>query len=445
MKSWRSAFHLRFLITMLIVGSAMPVVAEPVPFQKVIELALRRSGTMAIANADRQKAYETYAEAKSMYTPQITLGSGLGYSYGVPLSIEGSAPSIFNVTSQQFLFNMAQRDYVRASHNDWASSKFDIADKRDQVVLDAASAYIELDSLMKRINALQEEQQSADKAEFISKSRLQEGVDSPLDLKRVQLAGARVRLRMAQAMGAVDVLRGRIAFLTGLKAESIEPISDSIPKPPEVTQEQDLAGNATSSSPVVRFAEERVKSAEFRARAEARQWYPSIDLASQYALLSNFNNYADFYRKFSRNNYSIGLAIRFPFLNLPQRHKVEEAQADLIKVRKEADAAKAQVGENTLKLQRSLRQLAAANEVARLEYEVAQAGIDTAQVKVQNGEASSRDAEQARVDAGDRFVSYLESTMELTKAQLQLMRSTGTIQQWALGKDAATGLDVEKK
>jgi outer membrane protein TolC len=436
MTSWRLALRSRLLITLLFVGSSMSLAAAPVPFRKVIEMAVKHSSTMAIAGADQRKAYETYAEARSMYTPQITLGSGLGYSYGVPLSIEGSAPSIFNVTSQQFLFNMAQKDYIRASHQDWESAKFDIADKRDQVILDAASAYIELDSLTARLNALQDEQKAAERAEFISKSRLQEGVDSSLDLKKVQLTSARVRLRMAESTGAADVLRERLSSLTGLPASTIETDHDSIPKPPEVPQDDKLSDDAVNNNPVVRFAEERAKSAELRARAEQRQWYPAVDLASQYALLSRFNNYDEFYRKFSRNNFSFGLNIRFPFLNIPQRHRAEQAQADLVKARKEAEAAKAQVSENSIKVQRSLRQLSAANDVARLEYEVAQAGVDTTQVRVQNGEANSRDAEQARVDASDRLVSYLESTVELTKAQLQFMRSTGSITKWALGTDA---------
>jgi outer membrane protein TolC len=170
MTSWRGALRARLLITLLFAVSSMPLMAAPVPFQKVIELAVKHSGTMAIAGADQHKAYETYAEARSMYTPQVTLGSGLGFSYGVPLSIEGSAPSAFNVTSQQTLFNMAQRDYIHASRNDWESAKFDIADKRNQVILDTASAYIELDSLVQRLKALQEEQHSAERSEFISKS-----------------------------------------------------------------------------------------------------------------------------------------------------------------------------------------------------------------------------------------------------------------------------------
>jgi outer membrane protein TolC len=338
---------------------------------------------------------------------------------------------------------MAQKDFIRASRNDWESAKFDIADKRDQVILDAASAYIELDSLTERLKALQDEQKSAEHAEFISKSRLQEGVDSPLDLKRVQLAGARVRLRMAETMGIADVMRERLAGLTGLPAASIETDHDSIPKAPEIPQEQEIRLDALNSSPVVRYAEEKAKSAEFRARGEQRQLYPSIDFASQYALLSRFNNYDDFYRKFSRNNFSVGLAIRFPFLNLPQRHRAEQAQADLIKARKEAEGVRAQISENTIKLHRSLRQLSAASDVARLEYEVAQAGVDTVQVRVQNGEANSRDAEQARVDASDRLVSFLESSVELTKAQLQLMRSTGTIQQWALGSSSTSTVEAE--
>jgi len=169
MTSWRGALRARLLITLLFVGSSLPLMAAPVPFRRMIELAVQHSGTMAIAGADQRKAYETYAEARSMYTPQVSVGSGLGFSYGVPLSIEGSAPSVFNVTTQQVLFSMAQKDYIRASHNDWESAKFDIADKRNQVILDTASAYVELDSLTERLKALQDESKSAERSEFISK------------------------------------------------------------------------------------------------------------------------------------------------------------------------------------------------------------------------------------------------------------------------------------
>ncbi len=74
--------------------------AEPLPLKRAVELALAHSSTAAAANADQQRVFASYREARSQYIPQFILGSGLGKSWGYPLSLEGSAPSIVNFNSQ---------------------------------------------------------------------------------------------------------------------------------------------------------------------------------------------------------------------------------------------------------------------------------------------------------------------------------------------------------
>jgi septal ring factor EnvC (AmiA/AmiB activator) len=96
-----------------------------------------------------------------------------------------------------------------------------------------------------------------------------------------------------------------------------------------------------------------------------------VDFASQYGLLAKYNNYEDFFKTFQRHNATIGVVIRFPFLNPSQRARAQAADAEAQRVRKDAQAAKNKVSEETLKLQRSVQQLAAAREVADLEYQVA--------------------------------------------------------------------------
>ena len=49
------------------------------------------------------------------------------------------------------------------------------------------------------------------KAEFVSQQRLQEGVDSKLEVTRSQLVAARIRLRIAEAQDQSDVLREHLA------------------------------------------------------------------------------------------------------------------------------------------------------------------------------------------------------------------------------------------
>ena len=161
---------------------------------------------------------------------------------------------------------------------------------------------------------------------------------------------------------------------------------------------------------------------------------PAVDFAAQYAMLARYNNYDQYYKSFQRNNASIGVDIRFPFFSATQRAVTDAADADAIRAKKEAELARNQVTEDTLKLQRSVVQLQAAADVAKLEYEVANTSADAMQDRVASGNATSRDVSNARLDASDRYTNYLDAQLELEKAQLQLMRMTGEIFDWSSAK-----------
>jgi shikimate kinase len=91
------------------------------------------------------------------------------------------------------------------------------------------------------------------------------------------------------------------------------------------------------------------------------------------------------------------------------------------------------VSTETLKLQRSVEQLAAAREVAQLEHQLAQSDIESTHAKIESGGASIKDEENARVAEHQRYTAYLNSSFELDRAQIQLMRQIGQLEAWALG------------
>src|ERR1039458_63696 len=194
---------------------------EPISFRKAVDLALQHSGVMGIAAVNQWRAREAYEEVRANYIPQVTIGSGLGYSYGFPLTLEGSAPSVVNFNSAQSLFNLSLRQFLKAAKIDWNASSLDVQDKRDSVILDTALTYAQLDQLTGKLKALGEAQSAADNAQFVTEQRLQQGVDSKLDLTKSQLVAARIRLRIAEAQGQANVLREHLSKLLGLPAESI--------------------------------------------------------------------------------------------------------------------------------------------------------------------------------------------------------------------------------
>lgn len=417
----------RLLATLLLLSVFAS--AEPVPFRRVIELAIKNSGVLSIAAADQQRAYSGYREARNQFVPQLYLGSGAAYTFGFPLG----APSIFNVSSQSLLLNPAQKDFIKAARIEWSAAALTKEDRRNETILDAATTYTELDKQLAALKLLQQQEQSALRVENIVSQRIQAGIESQIESTKAKLNTARVRLRIADSLATIDTLRAHLAELTGLPARGIETVTESIPKLPEPTDE-DMGDRAADISPAVKSAFEEADAKRLRASGERKQLRPAVDLVGQYALFSKFNNYEDYYRTFKRNNGAIGVQIRVPFLNEGQRAHADAADAEAMRARKEAEAAKTQVSSSTLKLQRAVGQLSAAREVARLEYQLARSDTETVQTRVDEGQATLRDLEQARLAENDKYASLLDTTYEQEKAQMQLLRATGDIERWALSR-----------
>jgi outer membrane protein TolC len=428
----RARTHCCFRLLMLTLLLAGAAAAEPLPFRRAIELAVQHSGGMAIAAAEQTRAQQSYQEARSLFYPTMTAGSGLAASWGFPLSIENYAPSIFRINSQQYLINEAQRESIRAAKTDWKASDSVIEERRHAVILETALVYSELDKLANSATVLEQQQEAALRVQQIEEERVRAGVDSEVELTKARLGTARVKMRLAEAQESVDVLRLRLAQLTGLPAAGIETVTESIPALPEVKQEDDLQARALASSPTIKIADLKADASAFRAKAEHKRNYPSVDFVAAYALFARYNNYDDYFRTFQRNNGTVGVAIKFPFLNFAQRGHAEAADAEALKARKEAEGVKEQVSSETLRLQRSVQRLAAARDVAKLEYQLARGDVDAVRAKVEAGTASLRDEQAARVSENDRYAAFLGASFELDRAQMQLLRATGDLEKWAL-------------
>jgi len=404
--------------------------AEPLPLKRAVELALGHSTTAVSAEIDQRRAFASYHEARNQYLPTVVVGAGLGASWGFPLSLEGAAPSIFNVNAQSALLNPALRDFVRAAKTEWQASSIQTKDQRNQVIQDTVLNYAELNKWETSLGRLQEEHANALKMEQVVNERIQEGIDSALMRNKAQLTTARLRLRLAQTQGAIDVLRNRLSHLTGLPASSIATVSDSIPALPQGKEEENVVTKALQASESIQVAERHVEALSLRARGEHRALLPMVDFATQYAVLSKYNNYSEFYKSFERHNATVGVAIRFPFLNPTQHAHAEAADAEALKARKNADATRNQVSDETLRLQRSVEQLAAAQQVASLEYQIAQSNVESQKVRMDAGRANIHDLQDARDQANERYNGLQDSNFELERAQIALLRATGELANW---------------
>ena len=445
------------LIAFLLLTTSL--LAEPVPLKRVVELALSHATGAAIATADEQHAAAGYRELHNSYIPQLTTGAGLGPpSYGFPLALEGQAPSLFNINAQSSLWNPQLRDFIRAAKIESQVASLRSKDERNQIIQDAVLSYIELNKWERRLSRLRETADDAEKMKAAVAERVKAGVDSELDGIRARLSAARMHQRLVEAQGSADVLREHLSKLTGLAATEIETEEGSLPEFPAAPQEASAASALSTPSaqnvdanPAVQAAVEHARAQYVRAEGEHRAWWPSFDFAAQYAVLSNFNNFQDYYIPekecttpigtflcpnggFHQNNATVGVSIRFPFLNFSQRSRAEAADADALKASKQAEAAKNQASEDELRLRRSVAQLQAARDVAQLEYEMAQKSLEAVHTRMDAGTANMHDLDDTRTQVSEKFMALQDVSFELQRIQLALLRATGELERWALGR-----------
>lgn len=429
---WRSTMLLGLFTLVLLVATRAQ--AEPLPLSRAVRLALAHSTTSAIADADVQRAFASYRELRNNYFPQLIAGSGLGWSYGYPLTIAGSPPALFNVVAQSSVFNPTGREYLKAARIEWHATEIQDKDQRNAVIQDVALTYAELAKWEARLVRLQQDEAEAQKMEQSVAQRTQEGVDSTVDLNKAKLVAARVRLHRIEAGGSADVLRRHLSTLTGLPVSSIELAPETIPALPSVAAEEDLPAKAQASSPAIQLAEQHSLAETMRALGEHRSLYPSLDFSAQYARFSTFNNYTRYFPQgtFQRDNATVGFGIRIPLFNASQHARTEAADAEALKAKKQAEATRNQVAEETLKLQRAAEQLEAAREVAQLEYQLAQSGLEAVQTRVDANTGTLHELADARVQAAERFLLFQDADFEYQRVRVTLLRATGDLEKWAL-------------
>src|SRR6266536_5353825 len=177
--SCRGAHTAKWILAGLLLPTSL--LAEPISLKRVVELALTHATGPAITAADQERAAATYRELRNNYIPQLSTGAGLGYSYGFPLALEGSAPSLFNINTQSALLNPSLRNLMRAARADSAVASLNSKDQRNQVIQDAALSYAELAKWEQRLLRLQETEAAANKLQAAVAERVKEGVDSEID------------------------------------------------------------------------------------------------------------------------------------------------------------------------------------------------------------------------------------------------------------------------
>jgi outer membrane protein TolC len=418
-----------------------------ISFTTAVDLALKNSPKVSLAQADVVKAQAALQQLHDAYVPNVTLGVGLGPpSYGFPLG----TPSLFNITSQSLVFSYSQRDYIRGAQASLKAANLALADARQGVAEDAAITYLAVDRDTQRQAALREQAGFAAHLVSIVQDRLDAGQDTPMGLTSARLSAAQIRLAVLRADDEAAADQAHLAQLTGLPAKGLSVTGNTIPAITPTTP--DLSGSPQVSSPAVDSAYASARAKREIAFGDARYLLrPQISFAAQYSRFAEFNNYQEYYLHFQQNNAAVGVQINLPVFDMVHRAKARESAADAAHSEHEADMMRDQFFESRLKAQHTTAELAARAEIASLDQQLAQQQLEVLliELKAGNGSSSSvqmspKDEQSSRIAERDKFLSVLDANFQMRQAQINLLRQTGELDAWIRSAEQTQPLTLSK-
>lgn len=419
--------------------SAPLCASAQVSLTSAVDLALKSNPRVRLAEADVNKAAAALAQAKDVYIPALTVGSGLGFSYGYPLG----QPSVVNVSLQSVVLSFSQHDYIRAARSAMQAAAFTLNDARAGVEQDTVVTYLALNRDLARQQALTDELTHANQLVSIVADRLNAGVDTGLDLTQAKLTAAQTHLALLNAQDETAADQSKLAHLIGLPSERLATVSDSVPRlgTPDAAMPLSLP-----ESPAVRAAFANAQSKQQIAWGDKRKLYkPEIYFASQYSLFAKFNNYQVYFPTspvtgksvFQYNNAGIGIQMTWPIFDRARKAHAEESAADAVHALADAEIARTKEQEGNTRLARSTLELSAKADVAELQQQIAQQQLDAINLQLQASAATAtgqqrtpKDQANAEIGQSQKLVDLLNARFDLQQAQIELLRQQGQLDDW---------------
>ena len=401
-----------------------------ISFTTAIDLALKNSPKVQMAQANVDKAKAVLSQNTDAYVPNLSGGSGLGYSYGFPLG----QPTLFSFSSQSLVFNYSQHDYIRAAHAGVEAASQILRDTRQEVAEDTAITYLSLDRTQRSETAMDEEYSYAQKLATIVEERLDAGREPRMELAKARRTAAQVRLQRLLLNDDETVLRDHLSRLIGLTVGLIKTIPSSVPAFPPIH----AIDPSAPDNPGVLAAFSNAHAKREQAFGDSKYAFrPQVYFAANYSRFSTFNNYQQYYNHFQYDAAEIGVQITIPLYDRLRKSKARETMADAIHAEKEAVDARNTEREGRIKLANAATELQARVELADIDQDIAQQQLDATLIQLQSAPSESsaplltpKDEQNARIQERQRFIDLQDAGFQLKKTEINLLRQTGQLEDW---------------
>jgi len=421
-------FSLKHILVSLAIASCANAEVHSLTLRQALETAARQNPDVALARLDRQHAEYGVQVAQDPFRPKVFAGSGLAYTYGYPNSIEGNAPSLFQIRTDMALFNRS-KSYNLASAREIAhGAELGTQAKSEEVAYQAADLFLRASQLEHESQTLNNQLPSLQKVVQTMAASVSEGAELPLELKR-----ARVNLAMSEQRLGSNKLDGDyyemlLAVALGYSAnDRVKTVDSDVSAIAAPLSETEAADTAMRNNKELRQMQSNILAKAMDVRSFKAARLPQVDLVAQYAFFAKYN-YEQYFQKFQHNNYQIGASIAIPLLiGSASNGLAQEAYTDMQKLRIQMDQTRNRILTDTRRSYQMWRNAQSMRDLARMQLDFAREELTV--LLAQNGEGRvpiSR-VEQARLEEGNKWMVFYEADMQELRAKLAILRQTGNL------------------
>lgn len=410
-------------------GFALRAEVHTMTLRQAVERALQQNPEIAMARLDEVKAQAVVRVQKDPFAPHVSVGSGLAYTYGFPMSIDGSAPSIVQARASQYLFNRQQSYAVARSKEEARGAGIASASKRDDVAYRTATLFLDAERAARAGEMARQEVDSAQKAAATMKSRVAEGRALALESKRGELNLARARQAADELDADRETAETSLAMVLGYGAEDrVQAVVEERLAPALPASEEAAVKSALESNKELRRLESQIAAKGLESRGAKAARLPHADLVAQYSLFATFNHYQKYFLQYQANNAEIGLSFALPVLAGPGvSAAAAEADAEASKLKIQLAETRNQITADTHRSLRDLRKAEEQRDVARLDLDVARDQLSVNLALLREGRILVSQVEESRVAESGKWRAFYDAQYAVEKARWEVARQTGDL------------------
>lgn len=418
----------KYAFCFILAVSSAAAEVHSLTLQQALELAARQNPDVTLARLDERRAEEGIKVARDPFRPKVFGGSGLAYTYGYPNSIEGNAPSLFEVRTNMSLYNRPQ-SYALASAKEVArGSQLGAQAKADEVAYQAADLFLSASESEHQSGTFQSQVPSLEKVVEAAAAGVTEGSQLPLDLKKARVNLAISQQQMDAANLDADYYEMMLAIALGFPAtDRVKPVDSDFTAHLATPSEEAAADQALRNNKELREMRSNVLAKELDLRSYKAQRLPKVDLVAQYALFARYN-YVQYFQKFQHNNFQLGASVTIPLLvgSAPKGY-AEQAYTDLQKMRIQMDQTRNRILADTRRSYDQWRKAEKIRDLSFLQLDLAREQLTVLLAQNNEGRVPLRDVEQARLEEGNKWMAWFDADVQVARAKFAILRETGNL------------------